>query len=28
VYRPSTDAQGRPIEDEVEGDHDWIANRH
>ena len=28
VYRPSTDARGRPIEDEVEGDHDWIASRH
>lgn len=25
VYRPSTDRAGRPIEDEVEGDHDWIA---
>jgi protein TonB len=24
VYRPSTDRDGRPIEDEVEGDHDWI----
>lgn len=22
-YRPSTDASGRPIEDEVEGEHDW-----
>lgn len=27
VYRPSTDRYGRPIEDEVEGDHDWVANR-
>jgi protein TonB len=26
VYRPSTDRYGRPIEDEVEGDHDWIAH--
>lgn len=25
VYRPSTDSRGRPIEDEVEGEHDWIA---
>jgi|SRR5438477_601426 len=24
VYRPSTDRFGRPIEDEVEGEHDWI----
>lgn len=24
IYRPSTDRYGRPIEDEVEGDHDWI----
>jgi protein TonB len=24
VYRPSTDRYGRPIEDEVEGEHDWI----
>jgi periplasmic protein TonB len=28
VYRPSTDASGRPIADEVEGEHDWIAARH
>ena len=28
VYRPSTDRYGRPIEDEVEGDHDWIARSH
>jgi protein TonB len=27
VYRPSTDRYGRPIEDEVEGEHDWIAPR-
>jgi protein TonB len=27
VYHPSTDRYGRPIADEVEGDHDWIANR-
>jgi protein TonB len=26
IYRPSTDRYGRPIEDEVEGEHDWIAN--
>lgn len=26
VYRPSTDRYGRPIEDEVEGDHDWVAH--
>jgi len=26
VYRPSTDRYGRPIEDEVEGEHDWIAH--
>jgi periplasmic protein TonB len=25
VYRPSTDRFGRPIEDEVDGEHDWIA---
>ncbi|MBV9528399.1 TonB family protein [Sphingomonas sp.] len=25
VYRPSTDRFGRPIADEVDGDHDWIA---
>jgi len=24
VYRPSTDRYGRPIADEVEGEHDWI----
>ena len=28
VYRPSTDRLGRPIEDEVEGEHDWIATRN
>ena len=27
VYRPSTDRNGRPIEDEVEGEHDWISPR-
>jgi protein TonB len=27
VYRPSTDAQGRPIADEVEGEHEWLARR-
>jgi protein TonB len=27
VYRPSTDSRGRPIADEVEGEHVWIANR-
>lgn len=26
VYRPSTDRNGRPNEDEVEGEHDWVAN--
>jgi protein TonB len=26
-YRPSTDRYGRPIEDEVDGEHDWIAPR-
>jgi protein TonB len=26
VYRPSTDRYGRPIEDEVEGEHDWVAH--
>jgi protein TonB len=26
-YRPSTDRLGRPIPDEVEGEHDWIAGR-
>lgn len=26
VYRPSTDRFGHPIEDEVEGDHDWVAH--
>ena len=25
-YRPSTDRFGRPIADEVEGEHDWIAH--
>lgn len=27
IYRPSTDPFGRPIEDEVDGEHDWIAPR-
>jgi len=27
IYRPSTDRYGRPIEDEVDGEHDWIAPR-
>jgi protein TonB len=27
VYRPSTDRFGRPIEDEVDGEHDWVAGR-
>jgi len=27
VYRPSTDRHGRPIADEVEGEHEWIAGR-
>ena len=27
VYRPSTDRYGRPIEDEFEGEHDWVADR-
>jgi protein TonB len=27
IYRPSTDAQGRPIADQVEGEHDWVAAR-
>jgi protein TonB len=26
-YRPSTDSSGRPVADEVEGEHDWIADR-
>lgn len=25
VYRPSTDRDGRPIQDEVDGEHDWVA---
>jgi protein TonB len=24
-YRPSTDRYGRPVADEVEGEHDWVA---
>jgi protein TonB len=27
VFRPSTDSRGRPIDDEVEWDHDWIPPR-
>jgi protein TonB len=27
LYRPSTDRYGRPIADEVEGEHDWIPRR-
>jgi protein TonB len=26
-YRPSTDRYGRPISDEVEGEHIWVAGR-
>ena len=26
VYRPSTDRYGRPIEDDVDGVHDWVAH--
>jgi protein TonB len=26
LYRPSTDRYGRPVADEVEGEHDWIAH--
>lgn len=25
-YRPSTDRYGRPVPDEVEGEHDWVAH--
>ena len=28
IYRPSTDRYGRPIEDEVEGEHDWVPHSH
>lgn len=28
VYRPSTDSRGRPIADEVDGEHDWIPHGH
>ena len=24
-YRPSTDRHGRPMPEEVEGEHDWVA---
>lgn len=27
LFRPSTDAEGRPIADEVEGEHEWVARR-
>jgi protein TonB len=27
VYRPSTDRYGRPIADQVEGEHEWLARR-
>jgi protein TonB len=27
LYRPSTDRYGRPIADNVEGEHEWIARR-
>ena len=27
VYRPSTDRNGRPIADDVDGEHDWIPRR-
>ncbi|MEO6225260.1 MAG: energy transducer TonB [Sphingomicrobium sp.] len=27
VYRPSTDDAGRPIADEVEGEHEWVTGR-
>jgi protein TonB len=26
-YRPSTDRYGRPVSDEVEGEHEWVASR-
>jgi protein TonB len=26
-YRPSTDRYGRPVPDEVEGEHEWVASR-
>jgi protein TonB len=26
IYRPSTDRYGRPVADEVEGDHLWVAH--
>jgi protein TonB len=28
IYRPSRDRYGRPIEDEVDGEHDWVARGH
>jgi protein TonB len=27
VFRPSTDARGRPIAEQVEGEHEWVARR-
>lgn len=27
LYRPSTDRNGRPFADEVEGEHDWVPGR-
>ena len=27
VYRPSTDRYGRPMADEVEGEHEWVSRR-
>ena len=27
LYRPSTDRHGRPMADEVEGEHEWVARR-
>jgi protein TonB len=27
LFRPATDRYGRPVSDEVEGEHEWIAGR-
>ena len=27
VYRPGTDRYGRPVSDEVEGEHEWVSSR-
>jgi protein TonB len=27
VFRPGTDSRGRPVADQVEGEHDWVARR-